>query len=100
MITTVMIDHHEWRDWRNEGAEGAIGKLNQLLLPHGVQIAVTSEPADWVELKAYSVLQPSLEEWWTRVRGLDVWSSAIRNLDWEDLWESARAELRTVPYEL
>ena len=52
METKIQIDHREWKQWRDEGEQGAIGKLNALLNPHGVKVEVTSEPADWIELRA------------------------------------------------
>lgn len=58
MTTVVQIDHTEWKNWRSEEPHGAIGKLNQLLLPHGVQVEVISEPADWIELRAVSLKAP------------------------------------------
>ena len=56
MTTTIDIDHREWKDWRSTEDDGAIGKLNALLLPHGVQVEVLNDDScDYLELRAVSL---------------------------------------------
>jgi hypothetical protein len=63
MKTTVQIDWREWRDWRNAGRYGAIGKLNELLKPHGVRIEVLNLPEDYLELAASTL--PDAQGGWS-----------------------------------
>jgi hypothetical protein len=53
--TTTAIDHREWKEWRDTSPNGAIGKLNEMLMPHGVTLDVCNDPDnDYLELRASS----------------------------------------------
>lgn len=35
----------------------------------------------------------SIEEWWNKVKDSGVWSGAIVNLTWDQLWDEIKEEI-------
>lgn len=41
-------------------------------------------------------MEPEVEKWWNENKGSLLWNGGIIGVEWDDLWDGAKEELREI----